>query len=91
VSQSSQQLKDLLIIFNLSDSSMSSAVGDNPEKLLHFLSCWVAVSDARWWSLLESWPQPETVTAAGSDSCPCSGGGSHPPSDSGLSRGLGTR
>lgn len=33
-------------------------MGNNTEKLLYFPSCWVAESDAGWWSLLESWPQP---------------------------------
>lgn len=75
MSPKSQRLKDLLIIFNLSGSSLSSAVGDNTENLLHFLSHLVALSDVGWWSLWESWPQPETAPAAGSDLCTCSGVG----------------
>lgn len=75
MSQKSQRLKDLLIIFNLSDSSLSSAVGDNREKPLHFLRRSVAVGGAGWWSLLNSRPQPETAPAPDSDFCTCSGTG----------------
>lgn len=72
--QKSQRLKGLLIIFNLSDSSTVSAVGDNTEKLLHFFTCWVVVTAIGWWSLLECQPQPEAACASGRHLCTYSGG-----------------